>query len=494
MSSYKSIIKSTGLIATVQVVQIIFGLIRNKVVAVVIGTKGFGIWGLYNTYIEMASAFSSLGLDQSGVRQIAKSNDEVTIAKTIWIFKRALIVVSSLTALLSILFSKAISISLFSTQDYYWGVIIVSFVILFNGISKGQKAILNGLRNLRYLAISQIIGAVIGSIACIALVYFFGEKGIPYYLLTIGLTAVLSTWWFVRKMNIKLFKPNLNEIQKELKQLFSLGIGFSAAGVIAAIMTWLSRIYLARNYDLSAVGIYQASWTISNLYIGTILTAMGVDFMPRIMTLINDPKKFNATVNEQIELGVLISSIGVVVILIFSPLVLHLLYSSEFMIGVNIIRWQVLGVSMRIIAFPFSYVIMAHNKAFTYAIVQTIFWVTDFLLLILFSNLWGFYGLGVNYFIAYFLYLFMTYMVSYKMFGFKFSKSSMKIIYISYVFIFIAWFLSQFIEKYNYFLEGVLVIAHGLFIKFYLKKYMGIDLVHLVRSKVSDNGKNKENA
>lgn len=491
MTSYKSIIKSTGLIAIVQVIQIIFGLVRNKVVALLLGTKGFGIWGLYTTYIEMASAFSSLGLDQSGVRQIAKSNDPLIIAKCIWVFKRALIIVSSFTAILSILFSKAISLLIFNTKDYYWGVIIVSFVILFNGISKGQIAILNGLRNLRSLAISQIIGAIVGSIACIILVYLIGEKGIPYFLLSIGLTAVLSTWWFVRKMNLQLEKPSFEETKKELKQLFLLGLGFSAAGVIAAIMTWLSRIYLVKNYDLGAVGIYQASWTISNLYIGTILTAMGVDFMPRIMKLLNEPTKLNTTANEQIELGVLLSSIGVVGILIFSPLVLHLLYSSEFIVGVNIIRWQVLGVSLRVIAFPFSYVIMAHNKPLTYAIIQTIFWVTDFLLLILFSNLFGFNGLGINYFIAYILYLFMTFIACHQICSFKFSKFSMKIISISYTSIFTAWFLSQFTGKSSYLFGSILIIVHIFFIYQYLNKHMGINAIQFIVSKFSGHGKNK---
>src|SRR5690606_18799508 len=115
---------------------------------------------------------------------------------------------------------KTISKAIFNSEDYYIGVIIVSFVIFFNGISKGQIAILNGLRNLKGLAISQILGAIIGSTLCVSLVYLFGGEGIPFFLLSIGLTAAISTWWFVRRMNLNVVRPSNDEIRKELKQLF----------------------------------------------------------------------------------------------------------------------------------------------------------------------------------------------------------------------------------------------------------------------------------
>ena len=83
-NTYKSILKSSGLIAYVQIFQMALGLVRNKVVALVLGASGFGIWGLFNTFMEMVTTFSTLGIDQSGVRDIAqKSEDSLTVAKCI---------------------------------------------------------------------------------------------------------------------------------------------------------------------------------------------------------------------------------------------------------------------------------------------------------------------------------------------------------------------------------------------------------------------------
>ncbi|MEH6407552.1 MAG: O-antigen translocase [Leeuwenhoekiella sp.] len=486
MASYTSILKSSGLIGLVQICQLTFGIIRNKVVAIVLGASGFGIWGLYQTYLEMVSSFSSLGIDQSGVREIAKNHDDHDHQlKVILILKRSLLLICVLVTLLSICFSKTISKSLFDTEDYFTGVILVSFVIIFNTISKGQKAILNGLRNIRGLAISQIYGSISGTILTISLVFFLGVKGIPLYLFGIGLMAMLFTWLQVRKLKLEVVTPSKSVVQSEFKNLLYLGLGFSISAIISGIFSYLSRIYLNSAFDLSTVGIYQASWTISNMYIGIILTAMGVDFMPRMMELVSDNKKLNNLVNEQMELGLLISSIGVVFILIFSSFILQILYSSEFIQGSQIIRWQVLGVALRVLGFPFSYSIMAKNKPVKYVMVQAVHFICDYLLLIFFSKLLGFEGLGINYFISYIIYLGMTWFICYKLFDFSPTALLMKITLISFTCICCGWFISYFFSGFTLVGIGVLLlIGMAIWINLYLSKYMGANIIGFIKNKL----------
>lgn len=483
MSSYKDIAKATSLIGFVQIIQIIFGIIRNKCVALFVGTYGFGIWALYNSYIEMVTQFSMLGLDKSGVRQISKDVDASKIAKTIFIFRKTLLIISLFTAGCSMLLSKTISQILFNTQDYFWGVIIVSFVILFNGLSNGQKSILNGLRDLRGLSISQIIGSITGSVTAIISVYFLGIKGIPIFIFIVGLTAVLCTWWYTKKLKIENISPTTSEFKTELYSLLKIGLGFSIAGIIATLMTYASRVYLTRHFNIEAVGIYQASWTISNLYIGMILGAMGVDLMPRLMKVIKNNSDTNNLLNEQMEFGVTISSIGVIGILIFSPIILELFYSQEFAKGVSIIRWQVLGVSLRVLAFPFSHAIMAKEKSGNYIFIQVIFWVTDFILLIGFSSIFGFNGLGINYCIAYVLYYILAWIVCVKIFNFKPSRLLILLMSISYLFIFSAFFVYYLTAPYNYIIGSIILAVNIIWTLIVLNNKMKINIIQIIKNK-----------
>ena len=47
---YKDIAKSTGMVGMIQIFQMGFGLLRNKLVAILLGTGGFGICS--NTYVR----------------------------------------------------------------------------------------------------------------------------------------------------------------------------------------------------------------------------------------------------------------------------------------------------------------------------------------------------------------------------------------------------------------------------------------------------------
>ena len=176
-NTYKSILKSSGLIAYIQIFQMALGLVRNKVVALVLGASGFGIWGLFNTFMEMVTTFSTLGIDQSGVRDIAKkSEDSLTVAKCIYVFRIMILVMSSILCICVIICSEKISLFLFNTDKYRWGVVALSFVLIFKGISRGNISILNGLRHLKELAISQIYGTILGSCITVALVLIWGEQ------------------------------------------------------------------------------------------------------------------------------------------------------------------------------------------------------------------------------------------------------------------------------------------------------------------------------
>jgi PST family polysaccharide transporter len=264
-----------------------------------------------------------------------------------------------------------------------------------------------------------------------------------------------------------------------------MGLGFSAAAAIAALTAWLSRLYLISEFGIEAVGIYQASWTISNIYIGTILTAMGVDFMPRLMKVIRDNDATNKMATEQIEFGVLLSSIGILGILVFSPLVLNIFYSAEFAAGTSIIRWQVLGVAMRVFGFVFGFIIMAKEKPGIYVLVQTAVHLADWLLLILFSKLFGFDGLGVNYFVSYSIYLALTYTVCGRLIGFRFSRNIGIITAVEIAAVAAVWFLPVFFEGSLVLISGCgLMVVYMMWVIHAAKKYMNLDVVKIVEAKL----------
>lgn len=486
-SSYKSIIKTSGLIGAVQVARIVFGLANSKVIALFIGTEGYGIFSLYSSFSAMVDNFAVLGVNQSGVRDIAKAKDDrAAVEKCIWVLRRIIFVCCSIVALVSIIFSKAISSSLFGSYEYAWGVILVSTTILLNGISKGQVAILNGFRQIKDLARSQIIGAAIGSAATISSVILLRNSGIPVYIFIISATATATTWFYVRKLKIKNLRPHSGELKTIAKGLIFTGLGFSIAALASTLTAYVARVYLASLFGLSGVGIYMACWTLSNLYVGIVLSAMGVDFMPRIMSAIGDNTLINKLLNEQMELGILISGIGVVALLVFSPFILKVFYSSEFAAGASIIRWQILGVALRVLSYPLGYVLMGKKMVRTYVCTQVGFYVVELLFLVFAASFCGFNFLGINYLTAYGIYTIIMGLLLNRHVGFRPSPLLKRLLATESLLLLAAIIISMFLEGMAVIISGSLLVIITLIISYLnLKRHMQVDMIALLFSKLN---------
>lgn len=488
MASYKSIAKSSGLIAFVQVAQMFFSLLRNKVMSVLLGSAAFGLYSIYNTFIEMGSVLAVFGLNTSVVRELSRcKEDKQAIGKVYYISNRLISIFGLIVFIVGMIFAKEIGLYMFNEDGHETGIRCVLFIVLFSVAAKQGYAILNGIRNLRKLAVSQIVSSCIGSIGVVLGILLWKEDAIPLAMGVIYVTMATVTYYYVRRAGVREVRSSLVEFKKTSRTLLYIGAGVTIAGIISTVMTFMSKSFLTDHYSMSAVGCYQSSWTISNLYTGIILTAMGVDFMPRLSSIINDKKKATELINQQILFGIVLSSIAISGILLFSKELLYILYDKEFEVASSILRWQILGVFLRTIAFPFSYTILAKGEAKFYALAQIVFWVGDFLLLMLCSWIWGFDGLGVNYPIAYLGYLTMTCLAARRICRFSFSKELIRVFVILIAFIGVAWMFSSLgVENLGlkYGISIVFLLIHFCFVKNYLKVKMDLDIWQLLKNKM----------
>jgi PST family polysaccharide transporter len=84
--------------------------------------------------------------------------------------------------------AEPISKLTFGNTEYAPELLVLSAVVLITSVSKGQLALLQGLRHISDLVRAEIIGALAGAIGSIILYVMFGMKGIVF--------AVLATAFF----------------------------------------------------------------------------------------------------------------------------------------------------------------------------------------------------------------------------------------------------------------------------------------------------------
>jgi PST family polysaccharide transporter len=365
--TYGQILKSSAIIGGSSAVNIGLNIVRTKVMALLLGPAGFGLFGVYNAILDLVRSVGGMGINTSGVRQIAEadgSGDKVKLAKTVITLRRVAFLCGAFGALLLVVFSKPISQFSFGDTDHVWMLMLLALAVIFMDISAGQAAVIQGLRKLGDLARMNIRGAIYGSILSIAIVFYFyqqgePERGIVPALVAVAAMTVLTSWWYARQVRVEPVQMTSAEISTEVSGLLKLGFVFMATALMSMAVVYVVRIIVLRQLGESDAGYFSAAWQLGGIYVGFILSAMGTDFYPRLTAVAKDNVECNRLVNEQTEVGLLMAGPGVLGTLTFAPIVILLFYSDKFAPAVEVLRWICLGMLLRVASWPMGFILGA---------------------------------------------------------------------------------------------------------------------------------------
>ncbi len=369
--SFAQILKSSALIGGASVVGMGIGVVRTKAMAMLLGPAGVGLMGLYSSIADLTQSIVGMGLNSSGVRQIAEaagSGEAERIARTATVLRRMSFLLGALGAAFLVLFAKPMSVLTFGSAQNTAGVALLSVVVLFRSISAGQGALIQGLRRISDLAKMGVLGVLFGTLISIPLVYWFGERGIVPSLIGVAGMSILTSWWYSRKARVPAHPLPWSQVREEAAALLKLGFAFMASGFLMMGAGYAIRIIVLRRAGFEAAGLYQSAWNLAGVYVGFILGSMGADFYPRLTAVAKDDAECNRLVNEQAQVSLLLAGPGLLATMTFAPLVIALLYSSKFMAAVGVLRWFCLGLTLQVVAWPMGFIVVAKNKQ------QIFFW------------------------------------------------------------------------------------------------------------------------
>lgn len=425
--SYWQILKSSALIGGSSAINMAFGIVRTKAMALLLGSSGMGYLGIYGSIADLARTIAGLGINSSGVRQIAESagsGDEERIARTVKTLRRVALVTGVTGALLLVLLAKPVAIFSLKSADRAGAVALLALVALLGDISGAQMALVQGMRRIADLARMNILGAFYGTVFSIAIVYFWREKGLVPSLICVAAMGILTSWWYARKIKVKPVRITFAQTWEETGELVKLGSAFMVGTLATFGCAFLVRVILLRNVGSDAAGYYQAAWGLGGFYIGFILQAMGADFYPRLTAVANDHAECNRLVNEQAEVGLLIAGPGLLATLTFAPIVIILFYSSKFAPAAEILRWICLGMFLQVITWPMGFIVLAKGK-------RKIFFWTELLtnsgyagLIWVCVHFFGLLGSGIAFFILYLCHSVTVYLLARHLTGFSWSAAN----------------------------------------------------------------------
>jgi antigen flippase len=428
--TYGQILKSSVLIGGSSVLSIGIGIVRTKAMAVLLGPAGFGLMGLYGSIADVAVSIAGMGINSSGVRQIAEaagSGDDKRIARTVTVLRRTAVLLGILGAGLLVIFCRQVSALTFGSDEHAGAVALLSLVVLLRIVAGGQGALVQGMRRITDLAKMGVLGALFGTMISIPVIYFLREEGVVPSLVCIAAMSIVTGWWYSRKARIQPAAMTFFEIRHEVAPLLKLGFAFMASGFLVMGAAYAVRIIVVRNVGLEAAGFYSAAWTLGGLYVGFVFQAMGADFYPRLVSVATDNSRCNRLVNEQAQVSLLLAGPGIVATIAFAPLVIPLFYSNKFVEAVEILRWICLGMAFRVITWPMGFIIVAKNRQLIFFGADLAWTVVNVGLAWLFVGQLGLHGAGIAFFGSYLFQGLLIYPIVRALSGFRWSHANRKI-------------------------------------------------------------------
>jgi enterobacterial common antigen flippase len=361
-NTYDHILKSTAVVGGASAVTIVVTVARAKALALLLGPAGVGLAGLFSAILELTQSVAGMGVNSSGVRQIAEaagSGDQQRISRTAAVLRRTSIVLGILGGGLLIVFCRQVSIWTFGNAAFAGPVALLSLAVIFRSVSDGQVALIQGLRRISDLARINVLAAIAGTALTLGLVYFFREQGVVPSLVSVAALTLIVSRWYGRSIQVAATSLTIPEVRAEAGALLTLGSAFMASAVLATGTAYVIRSLVRHNIGFEAAGLYQSAWALGGLYVGFILQAMGTEFYPRLTAVACDDVECNRLVNEQAQISILLAGPGVIATLTLAPLVIALFYDKTFAGAVQPLRWICLGMVLRVISWPMGFILMA---------------------------------------------------------------------------------------------------------------------------------------
>lgn len=374
-SSYRQIFRSTSIIGGASAINILVGLVRIKVAAVLLGPAGVGLIGLFTSLAGTASAVAGLGFGNVGTRQIAIAagrNDAAALLAT----RRALFWGTlALAALGTVVFwtlrgmlAQRVLGDATLSAEVGWLALGVGLTVA----AASQSALLNGMRRIGDLARLSVWSSLVSTVLGVGALLLWGRSGLMAFLLVGPLASFMLGHVYVARLpEVVASRTPLPELARQWAMMARLGFAFMVAGLAGTLGQLLVRTLVQRELGSAALGYFQAAATISMTYVGFVLGAMATDYYPRLTAAIHDHTAVNKLVNEQTEVALLLAGPVFLVMIGLAPWVIELLYASSFQPAAEVLRWQVLGDVLKVCSWPLGFIILAAGNGRTFMLTES---------------------------------------------------------------------------------------------------------------------------
>ena len=359
--SHGHAIRATSIIGGASFINVALGLVRMKIAAVVLGPAGVGLIGILQNLLNAGATVGGLNIATSGSRQLVASETFEGSAAAANV-RRAVFRTTLFMALLSgatfWLLRVPVTGLLFGDTAHAQTVGWLAVGVAATAAAAYPTAILTAARRIGDLARISIGSALAAALIGGSCIVLWGSAGILPFILAAPVATLAAGWMFLRRVPAaKSHAPD--SLRPHILGLVRVGGALTISIFVSLCGQLAIRTLIDRQLGTIELGQFQAAWTITTVYLFFIFQAMGSDYLPRLTAAMGEPDKATRLVREQAEVGMLLAAPILLVMVGAAPLVLSLLYTSEFAPAQTLLRLQMIGDLVRLASWPVAFALLA---------------------------------------------------------------------------------------------------------------------------------------
>lgn len=402
MNLYKSTIFS----GVSTVIKVLTTFISGKLAAVLIGPAGVAIVGAFSNLINVVSSLSNGAIVSGVVKYTSEyATDSQKLKKLLSSVTRIALFATITISGVLILFPRFVSALVFKDAQYYDLVILLGIALVFISFNTVLLAIINGLQQIRFLTVINIITSVVGLIITVAAIYFYNLWGALIALILAQGVGLFITSFYILKFDLINWKYFLGKISwQEIRNLGS----YSFMAILTAFTVPVSQIVLRNllvsKFGLSEAGFWQASLRISEGYLMILSTSLATYYLPKLSSL-NQQQDIKNEVVKGLKFIIPVVFFSALFVFLFRTTIITVLFSANFQRVEDFIIWQLIGDVLKMTAWIFAYLMLAKSMVLQFVVSEIGFNLVYIGLTIILLDKIGITGISISYAVGYLFYL-----------------------------------------------------------------------------------------
>jgi len=317
--------------AVANLVRILSGLVTTKVMALQLGPSGVALLGQFGNFhgllCVLSTCATSQGLTRLSAENSVGSNDFATAIST---GLKIALITAAVVGLTALLFAPTLAETLLQSSDLWPYIALAGLTLVFHSASVVILTILNGQQDSATYTRISIAQGLVASAFSISGALLTGLPGVfAGMALSIPFSLLISMWLVRRKAWFRSTTFSSPYSPTVAKKFVSFGLMSVATAVSTPVALLFVRDMLIDATGLEAAGHWQAVWRISEIYLGILVTTIGLYLLPKLTRAKGKANYIAELKRVFLLIGGLCACVSAV-LLIGGHWVIRVLYSAAF--------------------------------------------------------------------------------------------------------------------------------------------------------------------